>query len=254
VSQDGFTEARWEERWVESEPSYDPEMDPQLRDSLRLILRFWPSPTGRFLEAGCGFASNGFNLALRGADVSGVDLSSEAVRRAKEVFAERGLACDFRLGDVRDLPFPEASFDFVYAGGVVEHFLETGRAVDEMTRVLRPGGRLLLTVPALTLSYPYLFLRGNVPAVPVCEPVIRFIHFRLLRGTLASFGYERSFLRRTVAQLMRRPGLRDAEVGRFDTYVPLLPIPSALRVFARRLARTDLFAPMYFGVATRSAE
>jgi len=111
---------------------------------------------------------------------------------------------------------------------------------------------MLLTVPAFTLSYPYLFLRGNTPAVPVLEPVVRFVHFRVLEGKFASFGYERSFLRRTVAELLAMPGLEQTEVGRFDTYLPLLTLPSRLRAFARRLARTDAFAPMYYGVATRS--
>jgi SAM-dependent methyltransferase len=254
MSQDALTQARWEDRWVRSEPNYDPAADEQLRSSLSLILRYWPDCRGRFLEAGCGSAANALNLAQRGVEVSGVDLSPEAVRVASEAFEARALRGDFRVADVRDLPFPDESFDFVYAGGVVEHFLETAQAVGEMARVLRTGGRVLLTVPALTLSYPYLFLRGNVPAVPVGEPLIRFIQFRLLRGALAGFGYERSFLRSTLLNLLRRPSLENAYVGRFDTFLPLLPVPRRVRPYARRLARTNLFAPMYFGIATRSAE
>jgi SAM-dependent methyltransferase len=251
MSHDAFTKARWQSLWTEAEPSYDPERDPQLRDSLDLILRFWPDPQGRFLEAGCGTAANALNLARLGVAVAGVDLSLEGLERARAAFAERGLVGEFVEGDVRDLPFAEASFDFVYAGGVVEHFAETDRAVTEMVRVLRPGGRVLLTVPALTLSYPYLFLRGNVPAVPGLERALSLVQFRLLGGRLATFGYERSFLRRTLRSLLRTARLLDVELGRFDTYLPLLPVPRAVRGYARRLARTDLFAPMYFGTGTR---
>ena len=46
-------------------------------------------------------------------------------------------------------------------------------------------------------------------------------------------------------------GLESIEVGRFDTYVPLLQLPRPLRGIARRLARTDAFAPMYYGAGTR---
>jgi ubiquinone/menaquinone biosynthesis C-methylase UbiE len=186
-----------------------------------------------------------------GAVVAGVDFAPEAVESARAAFSRHGLEGTFLLGDVRELPFLDASFDFVYAGGVVEHFRESGEAVNEMARVLRPGGRLLFTVPAFTLSYPYLFLRGNVPAVAVVEDVAAFVQFRVLRGKLATVGYERSFLVRDVRRLLADAELDSVEVTRFDTYVPLLPIPPRLRPLARRLARTDLFAPMYYGTGTK---
>jgi SAM-dependent methyltransferase len=133
----------------------------------------------------------------------------------------------------------------------VEHFRESPRAVAEMARVLRPGGRLLFTVPAFTLSYPYLFMRGNVPALPLAEEIASFVQFRLLGGKLATFGYERSFLARDVRRLLDAAPLDDVAVNRFDTYLPVLAIPARLRPSARRLARTSLFAPMYYGTAVK---
>jgi SAM-dependent methyltransferase len=248
VSYDRLTKERWGQVWAGSEIEYDPASEPQLRDSLDLILRHWPEPKGgRFLEAGCGPAANALNLAKLGIDVTGVDLAPEAVEGAQEAFVRHGLEGEFVLGDVRQLPFPDDSFDFVYAGGVVEHFRESRCAVAEMARVLRPGGRVLFTVPAFTLSYPYLFLRGNVPALPVAEAAVSFVQFRLLRGKLAIFGYERSFLAGDVRRLLAAADLDHAVVDRFDTYLPLLVVPVRLRPLARRLARTTLFAPMYFG-------
>jgi SAM-dependent methyltransferase len=252
MSYDGFTKERWGEVWAASDVEYDPAREPQLRDALDLILRHWPAPRhGRFLEAGCGPAANALNLARAGVEVAGVDLAPEAIESAEAAFAHYGLEGDFVLGDVRKLPFADETFDFVYAGGVVEHFLECDAAVAEMARVLRPGGRVLFTVPAFTLSYPYLFLRGNVPAVPHVEQAAVFVHFRLLRGRLATFGYERSFRPGQVRGLLEGAHLDAVEVARFDTYIPLLPVPRRLRPLARRLARTDLFAPMYYGVGTR---
>jgi ubiquinone/menaquinone biosynthesis C-methylase UbiE len=250
VAHDSFTNERWNAVWAGSEPNYDP-AEPQLRDSLALIRRFWPQPKGRFLEAGCGSAANGLNLAQSGIVVAGIDLSAAALEMATKAFTERGLTGEFVHGDVRDIPFPDGSFDFVYAGGVVEHFGESGEAVAEMARVLRPRGTLLITAPAFTFSYPYLFLRGNVPALPLLEPFVTFLHFRILRGKLAAFGYERSFRRSAIRELLSAAGLESVEVGRFDTYVPLLKVPRQLRDTARRLARTDAFAPMYYGVGRK---
>ena len=252
LSYDVLTKDRWAQIWAGSDPEYDPTREPQLRDALELILRNWPEPRrGRFLEAGCGPAANALNIAKLGLEVAGVDLTREAVEAAREAFARHGLDGDFVVGDMRQLPFRDGSFEFVYAGGVVEHFRESRRAVSEMARVLRPGGRVLFTVPALTFSYPYLFLRGSVPALPYVEDVASFVHFRLLRGKLASFGYERSFLARDVRRLLADAQLDDIVVRRFDTYVPVLTIPARLRPAARRLARTSLFAPMYYGIGTK---
>jgi SAM-dependent methyltransferase len=255
MSQDALTHARWDQLWAESQTVYDPSAEHQLRDALALITRFWPQLSGRFLEAGCGPAAIALNLALRGVDVAGVDVSANALRAASDAFGQHGLAGEFVPGDVRRIPFPSGTFDFVYAGGVVEHFLDADRAIGEMRRVLRPGGRLLITVPALTLSYPYLFLRGNVPALPGIETAVAWVHFRLLRGRFASFGYERSFRRARVRKLLSAAGLHDVEVGRFDTHLPLLQLPHPLRRPARVLARTDAFAPMYYatGVVARAA-
>jgi ubiquinone/menaquinone biosynthesis C-methylase UbiE len=254
VSYDGLTKERWANVWGSSDIEYDPAREPQLRDALELILRHWPEPrTGRFLEAGCGPAANSLNLAKLGIEVVGVDLTQQAVEGARDAFVRHGVEGQFLLGDVRQLPFPDGSFEFVYAGGVVEHFRESSLAVAEMARVLRPGGRVLFTVPALTLSYPYLFMRGNVPALPLLEDIVSFVQFRLLGGKLATFGYERSLLARDVRRLLTAAQLDDVVVHRFDTYLPLLAIPARLRPSARRLARTNLFAPMYYGTGVKRA-
>jgi SAM-dependent methyltransferase len=250
-SRDAFTQAKWDERWGMEQVVYDPSLEPQLRDSLELITRFWPQPEGRFLEAGCGPAANALNLSLRGAEVVGVDLSETAITTAGREFERRGVPGSFVRGDVRALPFGDSTFDFVYAGGVVEHFRELNWALMELQRVLRPGGRLLITVPALTLSYPYLFLRGNVPALPVAEQLVTAIHFGLLQGRLATFGYERSFSRGRLRRELEAVGLSGVEVGRFDTYLPVAQLPRRVRPAARRLARTDAFAPMHYATGVR---
>lgn len=55
------------------------------------------------------------------------------------------------IADARYLPFNDNSFDLVYSLGVVEHFPETFRAIREQARIVRKGGKVLLTVPRLSL-------------------------------------------------------------------------------------------------------
>jgi SAM-dependent methyltransferase len=73
----------------------------------------------------------------------GVDIDEEAVGYCRE----RGLL-DVRLGALEKLPFADASFDLVTALDVVEHLDDDLAALREIGRVLRPGGQLLMTVPA----------------------------------------------------------------------------------------------------------
>jgi SAM-dependent methyltransferase len=250
-----LTRRRWDALWSSASEDtglYQPDINLQLRDALRLIRESWPPPrAGRFLEAGCGLGATSLHLALEGADVTGVDLSPAAVEMARGALEGHGLEGTFVVGDVRELPFDERTFDFVYAGGVVEHFRSTVGAVAEMRRVVRPGGRVLLTVPALTFSYPYLALRGNIPCVPGVEEVVAFVQLRLLRGRLSAYGYERSFTKRKLRATMVAAGFVDPEMGCFDTYLPLEKLPGALRGVARRLARLAAFCPMYWALGER---
>ena len=86
----------------------------------------------------------------QGAHAYGVDISEPTVVRARAAF-ETGPDARHRLqgaiGDVRDLPFRENTFDAIYSMGTIEHFDETERAVEEMARVLKPGGRAIVGVP-----------------------------------------------------------------------------------------------------------
>lgn len=78
----------------------------------------------------------------------GVDIDAEAIGYC----LERGLK-DVRLGEAAKLPFADGSFDLVTCLDVVEHLDDDTAALREMRRVLRPGGHLLVTVPA----HPFLW-------------------------------------------------------------------------------------------------
>ena len=96
------------------------------------------------LDVGTGTGSNLRMLRELGfSHVTGIDQSPEAVRFC----AQKGFP-NVRIGDVCDLPFEDDRFDFILATDIIEHIDDDGKAMQELRRVLRPAGRLLLTVPA----------------------------------------------------------------------------------------------------------
>ena len=112
----------------------------------RMINDLVPKPSWKVLDVG---TSTGTNLRLLNnmgfEEVTGLDLNPEAIRFC----AEKGLG-DVKLGDIENLPFENETFDLVLATDIIEHVDDDARAVRELQRVLAPGGKLLITVPAFT--------------------------------------------------------------------------------------------------------
>ena len=100
----------------------------------------------RVLEVGCGAGTDLARFAKGGAIVTGVDIAPSAVALAGQNFAQQGLQGEFREADGEHLPFPDASFDFVYAHGIVQYTADDQAAVAECRRVLVPGGTAVFQV------------------------------------------------------------------------------------------------------------
>jgi 2-polyprenyl-3-methyl-5-hydroxy-6-metoxy-1,4-benzoquinol methylase len=98
----------------------------------------------RVLDVGCGEGRFAGELARAGAEVVGIDIAERALSRARRLEPE----LDLRLIE-EGVPWPlqDASFDLVWAGEVIEHVADTAPWLSELRRVLRPGGRLLLSTP-----------------------------------------------------------------------------------------------------------
>jgi SAM-dependent methyltransferase len=100
----------------------------------------------RVLELGCGAGVDLARFAKGGADVTGVDLAPSAIALARANFEQQALSGDFRVANGEQLPFPDASFDLVFAHGVVQYTADPERLVDECRRVLKPGGDAIFQV------------------------------------------------------------------------------------------------------------
>jgi ubiquinone/menaquinone biosynthesis C-methylase UbiE len=95
------------------------------------------------LEIGCGIGTDGFEFAKRGARYVGIDLTANSVNLARERFELFGVKGSFHIVNAEaGLPFASETFDHVYSFGVIHHSPRTEAIVNEMYRVLRPGGTI----------------------------------------------------------------------------------------------------------------
>jgi len=98
------------------------------------------------LDVGCGAGVDLARFAKGGAIVTGVDLAPSAIELARANFDQQGLRADLSVADGEQLPFPDASFDVVFAHGVVQYTANPRRLVTECRRVLKPGGDAIFQV------------------------------------------------------------------------------------------------------------
>jgi len=118
------------------------------------------SRDARLLDAGCGSGQWAIAFTERGARVTGIDLSPEMIRFARDDANACGLEIEWRTGDVTRLADPLAVFDAIHARVLLQFLPDVPAALRELRRVLRPGGRLLASVPgALSPIYRASWMR-----------------------------------------------------------------------------------------------
>lgn len=107
------------------------------------------APGEAVLDVGCGTGSLALAAKARvgaGGTVHGIDASREMIEQASRKARRRRMPVDFRIASVETLPFPDGSFDVVFSTLMLHHLprpLRRACAI-EITRVLRPGGRVLM--------------------------------------------------------------------------------------------------------------
>jgi len=137
----------------------------------------------RFLDAGCGTGLFSQAAAARGAEVTAMDVGPNLLARV-----EAKCRCETAVGDVLALPFPDSRFDIVLCTEVIEHTPQPGTAIDELARVLRPGGTLVLTTPN-RVWHPLIHLANTLKIRPY-EGLENWVRWRQLRSWIAASGLE----------------------------------------------------------------
>ena len=109
-----------------------------------LLVPFAEGKGKAVLEIGTGNGADGAMWAMNGAIYTGVDLTGAALDATRNHFEALGLPGTFLKGNAEQLEFPDASFDIVYSHGVLMCTPNMQTALDEIHRVLKPGGRIIV--------------------------------------------------------------------------------------------------------------
>ena len=120
------------------------------REATRVAGFFMPylRPGMTLLDCGCGpgTVTIGLAEAVAPGQVEGVDIEPSMIERAITIAKERRAEkVRFQVANIRDLPFPDGSFDAVYSSAVLEHLGDPVQALKEMFRVLKPEGLIGIT-------------------------------------------------------------------------------------------------------------
>jgi SAM-dependent methyltransferase len=114
------------------------------------------APGDVLLDLGCGFGRHAYEAARRGARVIAFDYAEAELKEVRNTFGAMATAREVGAaslagavqGDGALLPFADGAFDRIIASEVLEHIDDDRAALDELARVLRPGGTIAVTVPA----------------------------------------------------------------------------------------------------------
>jgi ubiquinone biosynthesis O-methyltransferase len=115
----------------------------QIEEAL-IIGLIGPIRSERVLDVGCGDGMLSVRLAREGADVTGLDSDPRMLAAARDRASRSRAVVAYVEGNATSLPFADDSFDVVVAVTVLCFVPDAGRALSEMARVLRPGGRLVI--------------------------------------------------------------------------------------------------------------
>jgi 2-polyprenyl-3-methyl-5-hydroxy-6-metoxy-1,4-benzoquinol methylase len=194
----------------------------RLRKALALLAA---EQRGRALDVAAGSGIVSELLAAQGWEVSAVELSESLAEQVRA----RGVD-DVRLHEPGSgpLPFADGTFRLVFAGEIIEHLVDTAGFLEDVRRVLVPGGVLLLTTPNLaSLENRIRLLLGVYP--------------RWVDAELAGEGHVRAYTAPVLRRQLERIGFRvEALTGNF---VPVVPQQFLNDVLFPPLARTGDWLP-----------
>ncbi|GAA0417263.1 methyltransferase [Acrocarpospora corrugata] len=153
-------------------------------------------PGNRVLDLGAGGGRHAFEVLRRGADVVAFDLDAGEMEKVAAMFAAMdkegevpgGTVAETVVGDALAMPFPDGHFDRVIASEVLEHIPDDLAAMREIVRVLKPGGRLAVTVPSFLPERVCWALSEDYHTAPGGH--IRIYTLAELRAKLKSSGLE----------------------------------------------------------------
>lgn len=210
------------------------ELDAYRYDKLRYLpqaIDFKASAGQELLEIGCGAGIDLVRFAHAGARTTGVDLAPVSIELAKQNFAHLGVTGTLLVMNGESLQFENNSFDIVYAHGVIQYTANPQQMIDEIRRVVRPGGQVILMVYNRVSWLNGLSKLMNVGLEHEDAPVLRKYSIREFRSLLQNFSDVRIVPERFPVKTQLHKGLKAALFN--GLFVPLFDVIP--RLFVRPL-------------------
>jgi 2-polyprenyl-3-methyl-5-hydroxy-6-metoxy-1,4-benzoquinol methylase len=201
--------------------------DADFTEFLRETLQ--PRPGDRILDVGCGVGTAEVRLGQLGISqlrLHGVDLVFDRVRMALEAVRAHNVRAGFTTANATSLPFTSGAFDSTYCVAMLQHVADLTRAVQELSRVTKPGGRVLAVEPDNASRYWY---SSSESGAPVFELATKF--FRALEGQSDSTDLA---LGPKLSTIFSNSGIEPTAVRLFPVSVALLGSPPAAAWEVRR--------------------
>ena len=135
------------------------EIDCFLRGRYDLVISFLQrsgaTKASKVLEVGCGDgALSGLIYKSFGCELTGLEPSPDGIRYCQEMFNQHNFKATFSISEGYSFSYPDNHFEFVILADVIEHLQHPDRMLAEMKRVLKPGGRAVITTPIRTSEHP----------------------------------------------------------------------------------------------------
>ncbi len=229
-------------RWGAGGVAYD-EISRQIADSIQhAVDRLAPQPGERILDLATGTGWTARQVAVSGAQVTGVDIAEDKVEAARTISDP---AIDFQVGDAEALPFADDSFDAVISTCGIQFVWKPEDAVAELSRVLRPGGRFVATLWTAdsTIADKFKVFAAYMapPADPTQAPPSPFLwgHRERIDELLTpdfEIGVE------SATSFYRAPGADDAWRAFRDSYGPSKMLIASLDTERRAAMKRDFLA------------
>ena len=151
-------------------------------------------PDQKILDIGCGQGRHCFGAYMH-ADlhVYGIDMGLDDVKKANENFnqfkeSENEKSCNFMVGNAKNLPFAENTFDHVVCSEVLEHIIDYESALKEIKRVLKPDGTFALSVPKFFPEWVCWKLSKDYQNEP--RGHVRIFKYKELKNSVSTLGFK----------------------------------------------------------------